>query len=54
MSTHRGSLTLVISTSDANERAGVLATFLIARHAELSIPVLVRLLDANPALRSSS
>jgi len=35
----RGSLTLVISTSDPNDRAGVLATFFIAAYAGLSIPV---------------
>ena len=36
----RGSLTLVISTSDADDRAGVLATFFIAGYAGLSVPVL--------------
>lgn len=36
----RGSLTLVISTSDAGDRAGVLATFFIAGYAGLSVPVL--------------
>jgi Major Facilitator Superfamily len=36
----RGSLTLVISTSDADDRAGVLATFFIAAYSGLSIPVL--------------
>ncbi|MBV9001181.1 MAG: hypothetical protein JO304_19140 [Solirubrobacterales bacterium] len=35
----RGSLTLVISTSDPDDRAGVLATFFIAAYAGLSIPV---------------
>jgi MFS family permease len=36
----RGSLTLVISTSDADDRAEVLATFFIAGYAGLSVPVL--------------
>ena len=36
----RGSLTLVIATSDADDRAGVLATFFIAGYAGLSVPVL--------------
>jgi MFS family permease len=36
----RGSLTLVISTSDTDDRAGVLATFFIAGYAGLSVPVL--------------
>ena len=36
----RGSLTLVISTSDPDDRAGVLATFFIAAYIGLSIPVL--------------
>ena len=36
----RGSLTLVISTSEAGDRAGVLATFFIAGYAGLSVPVL--------------
>jgi MFS family permease len=35
----RGSLTLVISTSDPADRAGVLATFFIAAYTGLSIPV---------------
>jgi hypothetical protein len=35
-----GSLTLVISTSDPDDRAGMLATFFIAAYAGLSIPVL--------------
>ena len=36
----RGTLTVVISSSDADDRAGVLATFFIAAYAGLSIPVL--------------
>ena len=36
----RGSLTLVISTSDADDRAGALARFFIAGYAGLSVPVL--------------
>jgi hypothetical protein len=36
----RGSLTVVISTSGADDRAGVLATFFIAAYTGLSIPVL--------------
>ncbi|HTX11108.1 MAG TPA: MFS transporter [Solirubrobacteraceae bacterium] len=36
----RGSLTLVISTSDPGDRAGALATFFIAAYMGLSIPVL--------------
>ena len=36
----RGSLTVVISTSDPGDRAGVLATFFIAAYMRLSIPVL--------------
>lgn len=36
----RGSLTLVISTSDADDRAEALATFFIAGYAGLSAPVL--------------
>ena len=36
----RGSLTLVISTSDPDDRAGMVATFFIAAYAGLSIPVL--------------
>jgi len=35
----RGSLTLVISTADPDERAGALATFFIAGYAGLSVPV---------------
>jgi predicted MFS family arabinose efflux permease len=35
----RGCLTLVISTSDPDDRAGVLATFFIAAYTGLSIPV---------------
>ncbi len=36
----RGSLTLVISTSDADDRAAALATFFIAGYAGLSVPVI--------------
>lgn len=36
----RGSLTVVISTSDADDRAGVLATFFVAAYAGLSIPAM--------------
>jgi MFS family permease len=36
----RGTLTVAISSSDADDRAGVLATFFIAAYAGLSIPVL--------------
>jgi MFS family permease len=36
----RGSLTLVIAASDADDRAGPLATFFIAGYAGLSLPVL--------------
>jgi MFS family permease len=36
----RGSLTLVVSTSNADDRAGVLAAFFIAGYAGLSVPVL--------------
>jgi MFS family permease len=36
----RGSLTVVISNSDADDRAGVLATFFIAGYAGLSVPVI--------------
>ena len=36
----RGSLTLVISASNPDDRAGVLATFFIAGYAGLSVPVL--------------
>jgi len=36
----RGSLTLVISTSDPDDRAGMVATFFIAAYAGLSTPVL--------------
>jgi len=36
----RGSLTLVVSTSQADDRAGVLAAFFIAGYAGLSVPVL--------------
>ena len=36
---YRGSLTLAISTSDADDRAGVLAAFFIAGYAGLSVPV---------------
>jgi MFS family permease len=36
----RGSLTVVISTSDADDRAGVLATFFVAAYAGLTLPVL--------------
>jgi MFS family permease len=37
----RGSLTVVISASDKDDRAGVLATFFIAAYTGLSIPVVV-------------
>jgi hypothetical protein len=36
----RGSLTVAISSSDADDRAGVLATFFIAGYAGLSVPVI--------------
>jgi hypothetical protein len=36
----RGSLTIVIVTSDADDRAGALATFFIASYAGVSVPVL--------------
>jgi MFS family permease len=36
----RGSLTVVISSTDADDRAGVLATFFIAAYAGLSVPVI--------------
>ncbi|HTX11100.1 MAG TPA: hypothetical protein VME22_20920 [Solirubrobacteraceae bacterium] len=54
MFTPRGSLTLVISASDANERARVLPTFLIAGFAELWVPVLclkIALQDLSPRVR---